>query len=439
MAKKRISEVVSYPKAIQDSFISNLEGIEIFVKKVEPVVVEQDKKASQFMENVKSTIREIITNRMKQDVNKKMGEGNHIQIEEEEVGKATEGVVQVLVDYYKLPRMTVRQVELLYRSAFVLLMAFFDYLIHDVIHCYYRSYPESLSDRDKELKISLSELKLCADRDEAVNMIIDKRVDSVLYESLVSQKKFLEEELHIDVGGSVVNWDIINECVERRNVIVHNDCIANRRYLKSVELSVVPEGRRLKEGERLGVSAEYFKRSYDEILVAGVAIVQSCWRKWRKEDINTADRSLIMTAYNLLTREEWRVTEKIGYLSKGMKVYDASNRNILDINYCQSLKWQGKKAELKVELDKFDESNLSPKYKVGLAALKSDRESFYKYAKQAVEIKEIDEEALREWPLFRELREDAEYEEKIKAILCKKKSRVRKGEKRSSDLLSKGD
>lgn len=420
MAKKRINETMPHPRAIQDSFISNLEGVEMFVENVEPVVVEYDQKASERMENVKKGIREILASKTERNVKA------DVQIDEAKIEKATENIVKILVDYKKLPRITVGQAELLYRSAFVLLMAFFNYLIHDVIHCYYRTYPESLSDRDKELSISLSDLRLCADRDEAVDMIVDKKMDSILYGNLASQKTFLKEQLHIDIGESIVNWDVINEFVERRNVIVHNDCIANRRYLRSVELSVVPEGRRLKEGERLSVGAEYLKRAYDEILVAGVAIVQSCWRKWRKEDLDEADKSLILTVYYLLSREEWRVSEKIGYLSKSMKVYDASSRNILDINYCQSLKWQGKKAELKAELDKFDESNLSPKFKAGLAALRSDRESFYKYAEQAVAIGEIGEEAFREWPLFRELRQDEEYEKKTKAILGKKR-RVKKG------------
>jgi len=73
--------------------------------------------------------------------------------------------------------------------------------------------------------------------------------------------------------------------------------------------------------------------------------------------------------------------------------------------------------ELNKELDKFDESSLSPKFKVGLAALRGDSKKFYKYAEQAVAISEIGEEAFSEWPLFRELRQDAEYEGKIKAIL----------------------
>lgn len=186
MSKKRISKVAPYPKAIQDSFINNLEGMETFVKNVEPIVAKYDQKVIRVTEYMKKAIKEIITSKVKPDIEVKQGEGGNLQIDEGKVEKATEGIMQVLIDHKRLPRMTVGQVELLYRSAFVMLTAFLDYLIHDVIHCYYITYPESLSDKDKELSISLSDLKLCADRDEAMDMIVDKKVDSILYGNLVS-------------------------------------------------------------------------------------------------------------------------------------------------------------------------------------------------------------------------------------------------------------
>lgn len=420
MARKRINEARPHPKDIQNSFISNLEGIEIFIKNVEPVVAEYDQKASLNIKMFKKLIKDALVSGIKENAKDDIGEGNNIQIDEEKAEKATEDILQIMMKYNRLPKINTGQVELLYKSAFVLLTAFLDYLIHDVIHCYYKMYPESLPDRDKELSISLSDLKLCSDRDEAIDIIIDKKVDSILYGNLTSQKTFIKEQLHLDIGESIVKWDIINESIERRNIIVHNDCIVNKRYLRSVELSIIPEGKRLKEGERVSVGAEYFKRVHDEIIIAGITIIQSCWRKWLKDDLDEADKSLILMIYNLLKKEEWSVTEKLGHLSKGMKVYDSSSRNILDINYCQSLKWQGRKAELREELSKFDESNLSPRFKVGLAALKNDKENFYKYSEQAVAINEIDEAAFHDWPLFRELRQDAEYEDKIKAIMQKK-------------------
>jgi len=74
-------------------------------------------------------------------------------------------------------------------------------------------------------------------------------------------------------------------------------------------------------------------------------------------------------------------------------------------------------------LIKFDESNLSPRFKVALSALKSDKDGFYENMKKAAAIEGpegIEEGEFHEWPLFRELRQDSEYEERIKKAFSKK-------------------
>lgn len=408
-------------QGMQDSFVSNMEAIVNFVENVGPVVTEYDEKVSKTIEKAKQKIIKILGPKFeeKQDTDSNR-EGQKDRNKERVVEEAAEGVIQILGKYNRLPRMDIGQVELLYRSAFVLLNAFLDYLIHDVISCYYESYPQSLSEKDKELTIDLSSLSLCSDIDDAVDMIIEKKVDSITYKNLMDQKRFLKEYLSLDLRESVVNWDIINEAVERRNVIIHNECVVNRRYLRSVELTVIPEGKRLKEGDKVVVNSEYFTKVHEEIFMAGVLIAQSCWRKWQKEELEEADASLIQVMYRQLLEEKWHLVEKLGYASKDMETKDVASRWAIDINYCQALKWQGKEAELQKEISAIDESSLSPKFKACLAALKGNRDDFYKYAEQAVMIDELDNEAFDVWPLFRELRQDAEYKDKIKAILSRK-------------------
>lgn len=424
MPKKiREKQVVANPKVIIDSFTNNLESIRVFVSNVEPLVIAYDEHVSKKMENVKSGIKEIIASSdiVTANVN---NIPTKIEIPKERVEKTVEGIINVLMDYKKLPRITMAQVELLYKSSFVMLISFFDYLLYDIIHCYYKMYPERLPDKD--LSIHLSELKLCADRDEAIDVILNNKVDSIIGEGLRKQKLFFKNTLQIDLKAKIINWDIINEAVERRNIVVHNNSLVNRRYLRNVNFSVVPEKRtEIKEGKKLNVTAEYFKRAYDEILLAGVVLIQSCWRKWMKDDLDNADRSLRNSIFELLLRAEWSVAERIGFFSKDIKVYDAESRYILDINYCQSLKWQGKKAELSKELSRFDESTLSPRFRVALSALKSDKDGFYKHIEKAIAIEEMTEEDFYDWPLFRELRQDVEYEERIKKAFSKKNKAVK--------------
>lgn len=308
---------------------------------------------------------------------------------------------------------------MLYKSSFVMLVSYFDFLISDIIHFYYKLHPEGLSGKD--LSITLNELKICSDHEEAIDVILNKKVDSILYGNLESQKIFFKNELQIDIRERVVNWDIINEAVERRNIIVHNDSVVNKRYLRNVALSIINKRRTdIKESERIGVNQEYFKRVYDEIFIAGIVLMESCWRKWKKEDVEKADDILLQVIYEALTREEWSVAERLGLFCKDIKVHNAAMRLMLDINYCQSLKWQGKKDELIAEMDKFDVSSLSPKFILALCALKGDKDGFYENLERAVVTEEMPKQYFDDWPLFRELRQDVEYNERVNKAFIKK-------------------
>ena len=422
MPKKiRTKQDVANPSRISDNFANNMESLRAFIRNVEPAVKAHDTKALERTKEIRTGIRKILS----RPITGEAGEGLSINIPKRRIGKAVEGIVAILREYRQIG-ITADQVELLYKSSFVMLISFFDYLPYDIIHCYYKMYPERLPDKDSS--IYLSELKLCADIDEAIDFILGKKVDSIISEGLKKQKWFLQNTLQIDLKEKIINWDIINEAIERRNIIVHNNSIIDKKYLRSVNLSVVPEKRtEIQEGEKIGVTTEYFKRAYDEILIAGIVLVQSFWRKWMKDDVSKADTRLINSMVKLLAREEWSIAERIGLFSKDVKASNKENRLILNINYCQSLKWQGKNAALGEELNKFDEANLQPKFMVALSALKSDKDGFYKNLKKAVARRQISQGDFDNWPLFRELRQDVEYDERIKKAFIKKNKAVKKG------------
>lgn len=198
---------------------------------------------------------------------------------------------------------------------------------------------------------------------------------------------------------------------------MHNNSKINRRYLKSVDLSTIHEKtKNLKEGKKIGINEDYFTNIFDEIFIAGIILIQNCWRKWKDDDIDNADSYLIRNMYDALCQEKWIVAERLGLFAKECKVFCESNRLYFDINYCQSLKWQNKKDELAKELDKFDILILSPIYKLALYALKSDKNNFYKSVEGAIIIDKMEENNFMEWPLFREFRKDSGYKERIKNI-----------------------
>lgn len=392
---------------IHHSFRKNIESLEAFVNNVAPIAEKHDQATRKKMDKFAKQMFKIF-GLPKGKIDKRKRK----QVVE---GVTEDQVKQIIQLTTALPRLTVPQAELLYRSSFVILVSYFDFLLSDLIHYFYRKYPESLS--GKELPLTLSELKLLGGVDEAVDSVINKEADSVLYKSLGEQKLYLKNILKIDTKDSIINWNKLVESVGRRHIVVHNDCKINRRYLVSVDLSQIPEKTKdLKEGTQVRITESYFRSVFEEICVSGLVLLQVCWRKWEKDDADSADQQLVLDIYDTLVKEAWICAERLGLFSKECKVADQASRLILDVNYCQSLKWQGKEKELKEEIEKLDISALSPKFALAVCALRSDRDGFYKNIENAITVDEMTEEHFMEWPLFRELRKDPDYEERIKTV-----------------------
>lgn len=168
-----------------------------------------------------------------------------------------------------------------------------------------------------------------------------------------------------------------------------------------------------KEGQKIAVSGIYLNRIFDEIFLAGIILIQSCWRKWSKDSCDATDLILIKTIYQALFEENWDIAERLGLYSKDCQVDSDRNRLYLDINYCQSLKWQNKQDELNKELEKFDVSSLRPIYLVAYYALKSDIKNFYRHITDAIIIDNMELDCFLDWPLFRDFRKDPNYRKTI--------------------------
>ncbi|MBA7481891.1 MAG: hypothetical protein GH158_01815 [Dehalococcoidia bacterium] len=414
--KKRRKEEEHDVITIHRSFSSNLEGLDTFVGNLGPIVEKHDTRAIRKIERGVRDITKVLGIRRGKNgkVIEDKGERKISQEQLDRVVEMASGLVGI----------NLAQARLLYNSAFVMLISYFDFLISDLIHCFYRKYPESLT--GKELSITLNELKSLENVEEAINHIVSKEVERILYENFDKQKNYLNSFMKIDTQDELLQWNVIQEGIERRNIVVHNDSKINRRYLSSVDLSIVPEKKKeLKIGEKIGISDDYFRKTWEEIYIAGSILIQNCWRKWMKEDIGGADRALNSDIYDALVKERWVLAERLGLFSKGCKVSSQQTRLYFDINYCQSLKWQGKTEELNKELEKIDVSTLSPIYLLAIYALRSDKENFYRGIEKAVIIDELKESDLMLWPLFKEFRKDQEYEERVKSIfrLIQNKSR----------------
>lgn len=252
--KKRMGKHINFLD-IHDSFTDNMKSLEAFVDNIAPVAKRLDRTELKEIDKLGKEIVRFVLG-VKRISKTKL---EKFEIDEEGAKKIIEDKDKAAVMNEFLRKMTgmpVSQAQLLYRGSFVMLMSYFDFLLSDLISCFYKKYPENLSKKESP-SLTLSDFNLSNTIDDAVDLIISKEVENVLRKRLEEQKLYLRDRLKFDTKDNIINWDKIVESMERRHVIVHNNCKINKRYLSSADLSQAPEKNKdLKEGKAIIITED---------------------------------------------------------------------------------------------------------------------------------------------------------------------------------------
>lgn len=408
---------------LSHNFYDNLKALRLFVNNFDPIAKEHD----EYIITGFYDILGIKENDIQDYINK-----------DQPIELNTEKLKDLRTFFRVYPSLRPHSISILYNSSLVLLVCYFDNLCADLFKFRYNKIPKSLT--GKELKIHLDELKTCGTIKEAVELLIDMKVDELLKPNLRERKSIIQNELNICICEDIINWDILYEAIARRNIIVHNNNIINKRYLKIInDLSNYRKPKTVKEGNKIKVDQKYFNDIYINIYIAGTILIQNCWRKWEKTYLEPADKLLIDKIYDWLLEENWAVSEELAAYARTIEPSDEYNKLIFDVNYCQSLKWQNKDNALNKELKKFDTSGLATVFVLTVAALKSDIDTFYKNLDKAIADASIKEDDLYEWPIFREFREDANYKRNVERALKAKKIPTKKKTTRKNTTTKNKD
>lgn len=386
---------------IKESFTTNTKGLKKFISHLTPTVAEADKVDNDaIIEAVKDAYAKA---------------GLSMPNSKDEYEKITEDQRKTIYRNIKMPELkSPNQGFMLWKGNFVLLISTFEYLFSDIITFYFQFYPHNIL--DKTIEVDLSEVKSCSTLDEYVDILISKKVESILYRSFEKQIEFIEKELKLDLEQKIIDWDIIKEAILRRHLIIHNAGRINKRYLKEINLSKITDLKNIKEGDDVLVSPNYFDRIYQEIFLAGNIIIQNCFRKWLKKYEELANIELIDLTYNGNFDKEYTVAEKIGLYGKRYSTFNNDFHFRINMNYCLSLKAQNKKQDLENEITQIDISNLSPIFVVAYYALKDDKKNTLKNLRNAKTVDKLEWNEVLEWPLFDGLRKDKDFLTKANQI-----------------------
>lgn len=152
--------------------------------------------------------------------------------------------------------------------------------------------------------------------DEAREVIIDRRISSLLHEGLLSWDQWLKKVTkNVQLSTLPLNWQRTQEIFARRNIIVHANGIVNSQYLNAIDFarldSVAP-----KIGERLPVDDTYLHASLELLASAGILLVASIWNQFYSDERPIIGKWLLEKQRDLLARDVWQpVIDISGYAS----------------------------------------------------------------------------------------------------------------------------
>lgn len=308
------------------------------------------------------------------------------------------------------------QSQLLRQGALITLISFFESLIADLLQFFYLKYPNALPSEGHIL--SLADLREIGSIEDAEKYLIDKEVDDLLRENIETQIEYFTKRPKVNLKLLDDQLTTLVEINQRRNLLVHNSGEVNRTYIARVSKDYLRE-KEIKEGDILTVNGEYLSNSIDLTYLCGTILLEQCWRKWVKEEIEIADNLLRKLSYDLLVEKRWNLVIQIAEFASKLDFKSDSDSRIVTINHAIALKEQNKTDEMETLLSQKDWSSCSINFHVALYALRDQEKEMINFLMKSVAAEEIDKEALVEWPLFRWFRESNAFDETLEKLFPK--------------------
>jgi hypothetical protein len=313
----------------------------------------------------------------------------------------------------------------------------YDAYLGSLIKTMFVSKPEFLNSSEKN--ILFSELIKFQSIEEAREFIVEKEVESVLRESHLKQFKWLENKLGITLRKDLPSFCEFIEITERRNLFVHCNGIVSRQYLEVCKENDVKNIDKIKLGQKLNAKPAYFNKCYFILFEIGIKLGHVIWRKLHPEEIEDADAHLNNVCFQLLVKGHNKLA--LNLLTFGTdtlkKHHDQEMVCILTVNKALAHYLSDKKDECKKVLAKHDWSATNDKFKLAISVLNENyKESIELMKSIGTSNKHINQDAYRDWPLFKNFRKTDEFKTAYKEIFHEDLVYVEKQPRNLEDILT---
>ncbi len=297
------------------------------------------------------------------------------------------------------------QLSLFYRSSFINLLCTVEWFFSQIIHAYYIKFPDASGIEKKTL--TFSELKAIGSIEDAQSYLIDDKIENILRSSFEDWLKTLKTELKLKLGYINPIEKQLIEIYQRRNIIVHNGGIVNSIYLSKVDRSLTKE---IQKGAEVSISKTYFKKAIDLLHKSFLLIACELWKNLESKNVNRADK-LGDIIYDNLLIGNWDLAESLSLFITKDSEMGPIDKCIAQLNYWLCRKRKGEWSIIKTEVESANYSDKNNLLKIGLAALKEDKESFFKILPIMLQAGEINAKKVIEFPIFKEIIESDEFEQ----------------------------
>lgn len=398
--KKPIENTVD---RILSVYKQNLLAIHTYYDKFVDIAVNEDKDGTKkSIEYLKKCLEEVGIN------TKHNKDEKDLSITKE---KATEFAIKMM----DRPKLSSKHFEILSTSSFLLLNNYFEYLLSDLLTYYYNKYRKALNSKD--IKMTLKEVDEYETIQELEKAIIFREVETMLIElSFDKLLKHFSEKLNIELNNEIIDWEVIKEFRERRHLLVHNGSLVNKKYL-----SVTNNPEKLKIGDKIDISKEYFYKAYNEYKIAGWMLSYECWGNWDNTKTDQAILKMLFDSFDELKNgfvdNSYRITQ---YMAKIEPRNEKQEDYLLraKINNCIALKKMKKKSQLKAVLKEIKIGTATPIFKLAHSILSDSKpDIIIEYIKQTKTLNEIDFDKYIEWPIYSFIQENKALNKQVEEIL----------------------
>ena len=272
--------------------------------------------------------------------------------------------------------------------------------------------------KNSNINLTFAQLVAFDSIEAARDAIISAEVEQLLRKGHAEQFSWLEKKFTIELKKDVDEWPDFIELTERRNLFVHARGIVSRQYMDVCRKNRVRMEAGTDVGSSLYVNQAYFLKAQRCILIVGVMLGHTLWRKVLPECRERADKHMSEICYELLVERRYDVAARLLDFVCGLKTFASEEyRRTMVVNRAQAYKWLENDEKCAEIMGAEDWSASDESFRLADAVLRDDVEQSTRIMRRLGATDErVAKQNYREWPLFRSIRTKEMFRETYQEI-----------------------